>query len=87
MNHDRLTVLAAILATAERDVTGMAWTATVSRAAGLPGPLVVAILLAMGRAEIIELRPESGMGRLSKADAALCPTAYDGTPLSWIRLL
>jgi len=35
----------------------------------------------------IELRPESGLGRLSDGDRALCVPAIDGTPLSWIRVI
>jgi len=36
--------------------------------------------------ESVELRPESGMGRLSKGDAALCPREGEGVPLSWARI-
>jgi len=44
-------------------------------------------LLAAYRRGELELRPEGGMGRLSAADAALCPVGAGGVPLSWVRLL
>lgn len=34
---------------------------------------------------LFELEPESGMGRLSREDADLCPPGPMGTRLSWIR--
>jgi hypothetical protein len=34
----------------------------------------------------IELRPESGVELLSKADAALCPKGLRGEPCSWLRV-
>ena len=42
-------------------------------------------LLAATAAGEIELRPESGLDTLSPGDAALCPRAPDGSPLSYIR--
>ncbi|XXY16750.1 hypothetical protein WME88_51795 [Sorangium sp. So ce216] len=44
-------------------------------------------LLAAQRRGIVELRPESGVNRLSPADAALCPPDPDGIPLSHARRL
>jgi hypothetical protein len=44
-------------------------------------------LLAASKAGEVELRPESGMGRLTRAQVLLCPAGFDGTPLSWVRLL
>lgn len=38
------------------------------------------------KARTLELRPESGVGRLSAADAALCPSDVDGHPLSHVRI-
>jgi hypothetical protein len=35
---------------------------------------------------LIELRPESGLGRLSEDEQALCVSGPDGTWLSWARL-
>jgi hypothetical protein len=48
---------------------------------------IQAALLDAARARRIELRPESGMGRLSAEDAALCPPGAHGTRLSWTRPL
>ena len=48
--------------------------------------VVQALLSARSRA-LVELRPESGVGRLSQEDAALCPPGPDGVPLSHVRSL
>lgn len=45
------------------------------------------ILIRLAHAERLELRPESGLGRLSNAERAKCPIMSDGTPLSWARIL
>ena len=42
-------------------------------------------LLAAGDAGALELRPESGMGRLTADDAAWCPPGPQGSVLSWCR--
>ena len=39
------------------------------------------------RSGLLELRPESGMGRLSKADAALCVPGPQGSLLSVLRVI
>lgn len=44
-------------------------------------------LLAARQRGLVELRPESGVGRLSSEDAALCPRDGAGIPLSHVRLL
>lgn len=81
---DAATLLGIIEATPAA-VSGLVWVPTVLRGvADLDGAR--AALLRLDRAGAIELRPEGGLGRLSRADAALCPAAWDGTPLSWIRL-
>jgi hypothetical protein len=46
---------------------------------------VHAELLRGARAGRLELRPESGMGRLSADDAALCIPGPQGSRLSWVR--
>lgn len=43
-------------------------------------------LLDTAKAGEVELRPESGVGTLSSADAALCPRGPGGTVLSYARL-
>jgi hypothetical protein len=35
----------------------------------------------------LELRPESGMNRLTALESALCPEGWQGTRLSWARSL
>ncbi len=45
------------------------------------------LLLRAARERTIELRPEGGLGRLSAAEQALCPSGAGGTPLSWVRIL
>jgi hypothetical protein len=42
-------------------------------------------LLRGARAGTVELRPESGMGRLAPEDAALCIDGPQGSRLSWVR--
>jgi hypothetical protein len=47
--------------------------------------LAKAALLLGAQAGRFTLEPESGMGRLSESDAALCPAGPRGTVLSWFR--
>jgi hypothetical protein len=42
-------------------------------------------LLTAARRELIELRPEGGLGRLSAEELASCPPGPAGTRLSWVR--
>jgi hypothetical protein len=42
-------------------------------------------LLRGARAGLFELRPESGMGRLSTEDASFCIPGPQGSRLSWVR--
>jgi hypothetical protein len=80
---------------AENDSTGMGYTpAVVRRAVGMGYTARQAQdgLVALARAGLVELRPESGLGRLSAADAALCPAVTDPMtdrplPLSWVRVV
>ena len=67
--------------------TGLAPVPAVTRALAdrLPDQAVRAALLAAAAAGRLELRPESGVGLLAPADAALCPRGADGWPLSWAR--
>jgi len=44
------------------------------------------LLLAASR-ELVELRPEGGLGRLTPEDLELCPPGPARTRLSWARLL
>lgn len=68
---------------------GLAFVCDVVRAL-LPSASLGAIhdaLLAAARARRIELRPESGVGRLSDLEAWLCPPGPAETRLSWARVL
>lgn len=51
----------------------------------LSRPEVHAELIRLTRAGRMELRPESGMGRLSTEDLALCIPGPQGSKLSWVR--
>lgn len=46
-----------------------------------------ALLLEASRRGLLELRPESGLGRLSEQDLRDCPPGPQGTHLSWARRL
>lgn len=43
------------------------------------------VLLRLAREERIELRPESGLNRLTPIQRALCPSGPQGSLLSWAR--
>ena len=45
------------------------------------------VLLTAARRELIELRPEGGLGRLTPEELRLCPPGPGGTRLSWARRL
>jgi hypothetical protein len=79
---------------AEASSMGMADTAEVVRrahAAGVPIPQAKEYLVELARSGLVELRPESGLGRVSAADAALMPSVQHPLggrlPLSWARPL
>ncbi len=72
-----------------RSTMGLAFVCDVVRAL-LPTASLGAIhdaLLAAARSRHLELRPESGVGRLSDLEAWLCPPGPAETRLSWARLL
>lgn len=48
---------------------------------------LLAALDALARAGAVELRPESGLQRMSDEDRARCLMALDGTPLSYARVI
>jgi RNA-binding protein YhbY len=52
-----------------------------------PAESVQDALLQAARVGWIELQPESGVGRLSPEELALCPPGPEGTRLSWARIL
>lgn len=55
------------------------------RAMGLSADIGRRVLLDGAARGLLELEPESGMGRLSREDADLCPPGPMGTRLSWVR--
>jgi hypothetical protein len=75
-----------VVAAVERrlDSCGLAFAPDVVRDLGEDGKQ---LLLAAARDGLVELRPESGLGRLSDLEIAACPKMTDGTPLSWVRPL
>lgn len=72
---------------AARDAAGLSFVPAVVRAlGGAPAAARVhAALLEAAKAQRVELRPESGMGRLSAEDRALCVPGPQGSVLSWVR--
>jgi len=53
--------------------------------AAMPVAEALELLLRAARRELIELRPEGGLGRLSEEELSLCPPGPAGTRLSWAR--
>jgi hypothetical protein len=47
----------------------------------------IKLLLRAAEQELLELRPEGGIGRLSEAELSVCPLGPHGTRLSWARRL
>jgi hypothetical protein len=72
---------------AHREVSGLTFVPNVVRAMGgtTACAAVHAELLRGARAGVFELRPESGMGRLSAEDAAFCVPGPQSSKLSWVR--
>jgi hypothetical protein len=73
-----------------RDVrTGLSFVpAVVGRLApALSTSAAVKLLLAAAERELLELRPEGGIGRLSEAELSVCPPGPHDTRLSWARRL
>jgi len=71
------------------DASGLAFVPAVVAALGAGA---ADALLAAARAGLVELRPESGLGRLTAAELAACPTMPDyftggRLPLSWARAI
>lgn len=73
-----------------RDVrTGLSFVpAVVGRLApALSTSAALKLLLTAAERELLELRPEGGIGRLSEAELSVCPPGPHGTRLSWARRL
>jgi hypothetical protein len=65
--------------------SGLTFVPTLVRALGHDRDAVHAALLRAANAGMLELRPESGMGRLSAEDQMLCLPGPQGSRLSWVR--
>lgn len=50
-------------------------------------PRAIELLMSAAARELLELRPEGGIGRLSEAELSVCPPGPHGTKLSWVRRL
>lgn len=73
-----------------REKTGLTFVPTLVRALGgthLIARAVHAALLQGARSGVFELRPESGLARLSAEDVAFCIPGPQGSRLSWVRRL
>lgn len=81
-------VLAALDATRE-ERTGLSFVPRLVQRVITDMPAAVAhqVLLAAARDELIELRPEGGLARLTEQELELCPPGPGGTRLSWARRL
>lgn len=77
----------AALVEAQKEPSGLTWVPKLVRLLGgeAAREAVHAELLRGARAGRFELRPESGMGRLSAEDAELCVPGPQGSRLSWVR--
>ncbi len=69
--------------------TGLSFVpAVVGRLApGLSSSVAVKLLLSAAERELLELRPEGGIGRLTQAELLVCPPGPHDTRLSWTRRL
>lgn len=53
----------------------------------IPKEQALQLLMTAAAQELLELRPEGGIGRLSEAELSVCPPGPHGTKLSWARRL
>jgi hypothetical protein len=69
--------------------TGLSFVPSLVQRLSSEMPVAVAheVLLAAARQELIELRPEGGLARLTNEELGLCPPGPGGTRLSWARRL
>jgi hypothetical protein len=81
-------VLAAIDATRE-ERTGLSFVPRLVQRLipHMPAAVAHQVLLTAARDELIELRPEGGLARLTKEELQLCPSGPGDTRLSWARRL
>ncbi|MEY2929601.1 MAG: hypothetical protein RL033_350 [Pseudomonadota bacterium] len=81
-------VVAAVDATRDGN-TGLSFVPDVVRRLlpAMPAAVARSMLLLAANRELVELRPEGGLGRLTAEDLELCPPGPAQTRLSWARLL
>jgi uncharacterized protein YfaS (alpha-2-macroglobulin family) len=81
-------VVAAVGATRDGN-TGLSFVPDVVRRLlpAMPAAVARSMLLLAANRELVELRPEGGLGRLTAEDLELCPPGPAQTRLSWARLL
>jgi hypothetical protein len=81
-------VLAAIDATRE-ERTGLSFVPRLVQRLipNMPAAVAHQVLLTAARNELIELRPEGGLARLTEEELQLCPSGPGNTRLSWARRL
>lgn len=86
-SSDALAELLSALDAAHDARSGMSFVPAIVRqlSAAMTAPEALDLLLQAARRELIELRPEGGLGRLSHEELALCPPGPAGTRLSWAR--
>jgi hypothetical protein len=84
---DSIAELLSVIDAVRDSGSGMSFVPAIVRELGGAMPVADALELLMGaaRRELIELRPEGGLGRLSDEELALCPRGPAGTRLSWAR--
>jgi hypothetical protein len=84
---DPLAALLVALDAVRDSRSGMSFVPAVVRrlSAAMPVSEALELLMRAARRELIELRPEGGLGRLSGEELALCPPGPAGTRLSWAR--
>lgn len=78
----------AAVATATDPRTGLAFVPTVVRSLSISmdTPTALTAMRAAARCGLIELRPESVIGRLTCNELALCPSGPDGGWLPWAKI-
>lgn len=80
--------LATLRALARRAPHGLVFVPDFARAyPGAPPEVIRRVLLVLAHEEAIELRPESGLGTLTPAEAVWCPRGAGGVVLSYTRVL
>lgn len=86
-NVDPLVTLMSALDAARDTRSGMSFVPAIVHqlSAAMPVSEALDLLMRAARRELIELRPEGGLGRLSEEELALCPPGPAGTRLSWAR--